>query len=69
MSLVAGTDPTVAERASGVQVAFGMLTALAAIAVVTCLMVTTPRDDTTGDDTAAQDVPLEGAPLDDVPAS
>jgi DHA2 family lincomycin resistance protein-like MFS transporter len=64
MSLVAGTDPTVAERASGVQVAFGMLTALAAIAVVTCLMVTTPRADMT-----TEDVPQESAPLDDVPAS
>ena len=69
MSLVAGADPTVAERASGVQVAFGMLTVLAAIAVVTCLMVTTPSDDTAGDNATGEDTSAQGAPLEDVPAT
>ena len=44
MSLVAGANPTVAERATGVQAGFVLLAVLAAISIVTCLMVSTPTE-------------------------
>ncbi|WP_338749231.1 DHA2 family efflux MFS transporter permease subunit [Janibacter alittae] len=42
MSLVAGSDPTTAELAKGAQAGFALLAVLAAISVLTCLMVSTP---------------------------
>ena len=45
MSLVAGSDPSTAERTSGVQAAFVMLAVAAAVSVATCLMVSTPVED------------------------
>lgn len=42
MSLVAGADPTTAERTGGVQAAFVMLAVAAALSIATCLMVQTP---------------------------
>ena len=45
MTLVAGADPTTAERTSGVQAAFVMLAVAAAVTIGTCLMVSTPAED------------------------
>ena len=45
MSLVAGSDPSTAERTSGVQAAFVMLAVAAAVSVATCLLVSTPVED------------------------
>ena len=48
MSLVAGADPTTAERTSGVQAAFVMLAIAAAVTIATCLLVSTPVEDPEG---------------------
>ncbi len=45
MSLVAGTDPSVADRASGVQAGFALLAVIAAIAIPTSLIVRTPVEE------------------------
>ena len=46
MSLVAGADPSAAERASGVQAGFVLLTVLAAVTIGSCLLVETPAAET-----------------------
>lgn len=48
MSLVAGADPTTAERTSGVQAAFVMLAIAAVVTIATCLLVSTPVEDPEG---------------------
>lgn len=61
MSLVAGSDPSVADRADGVQAAFALLAVIAALTIPTSLIVRTPVE---------EDVPeLDRAPAVAAPAS
>ena len=63
MALVAGSDPTRAELAKGAQAGFALLAVLAAITIVTCLIVSTP-DESEGSDEAGDSVDTEPTPED-----
>lgn len=49
MALVAGSDPSAAQLATGARAAFALLTVLAAITIVTGLLVTTPEESVEGE--------------------
>ncbi|WP_435201314.1 DHA2 family efflux MFS transporter permease subunit [Janibacter sp. GS2] len=60
MSLVAGANPSVADRADGVQAGFALLAVVAAIAIPTSLIVRTPVEDA---EAPVGDAPVEEAPV------